>query len=50
MLREFRLDDVTDARLRLVEPYVDNPVFRPENVQGVSYCASKFCGAKNSVC
>jgi pimeloyl-ACP methyl ester carboxylesterase len=43
MLREFRLDDVTDARLRLVESYVDNPVFRPENVRSVSYCASKFC-------
>ena len=44
MLREFRLDSVTDARLRMVEPYVDNPVFRPENVMGVSFCASKFCG------
>ena len=43
MLREFRLEDVTDARLRLVEPYADNPVFRPENVIGVSFCASKFC-------
>lgn len=43
MLRDFRLDDVTDARLRLVEPYADNPVFRPQNVVGVSYCASKFC-------
>ena len=43
MLREFRLEDVTDARLRLMEPYVDNPVFRPENVMGVSFCAAKFC-------
>ena len=43
MLREFKLEDVTDARLRLVEPYCDNPVFRPENVLGVSYSASKFC-------
>lgn len=43
MLREFKLEDVTDARLRLVEPYCDNPVFRPENVLGVSFSASKFC-------
>ena len=43
MLREFKLEDVTDVRLRLVEPYCDNPVFRPENVLGVSYSASKFC-------
>lgn len=43
MLRDFKLEDVTDVRLRLVEPYVDNPVFRPENVLPVSYCASKFC-------
>lgn len=43
MLRDFRLDDVTDGRLRLIEPYVDNPVFKPENVLPVSYCASKFC-------
>ena len=43
MLREFKLDDVTDARLRMVEPYVDNPVFRPENVMPVSACAAKFC-------
>jgi Microtubule-binding stalk of dynein motor len=43
MLREFKLEDVTDSRLKLVEVYVDNPVFRPENVQGVSFCASKFC-------
>ena len=44
MLREFQLDNVTDSRLRMIEPYVDNPVFRPENVLPVSYCASKFCG------
>ena len=44
MLREFQLENVTDARLRMIEPYVDNPVFRPENVLPVSYCASKFCG------
>lgn len=43
MLREFRLENLTDARLKLVEPYVDNPLFRPENVQPSSYCASKFC-------
>jgi hypothetical protein len=43
MLREFRLDDVTDSRLQLVEPYVDNPVFKPENVLPVSACAAKFC-------
>ena len=43
MLREFQLENVTDSRLRLIEPYVDNPVFRPENVQPISYCASKFC-------
>jgi len=43
MLQEFRLEDVSDNRLRLVEPYVDNPVFRPENVLTVSFCASKFC-------
>jgi hypothetical protein len=43
MLRQFRLEDVTDARLRQVEPYVNNPVFRPENVQPVSACAAKFC-------
>ena len=43
MLRDFKLEDVTDVRLKLVEPYVDNPVFRPENVLPVSYCASKFC-------
>ena len=43
MLREFDLDQVTDERLALVEPYVDNPLFRPENVSPVSHCASKFC-------
>ena len=43
MLREFKLEDVTDSRLRLVEPYVDNPVFRPEYVLDVSFAASKFC-------
>jgi pimeloyl-ACP methyl ester carboxylesterase len=43
MLREFQLENVTDARLKLVEPYVDNPVFRPENVLPISFCASKFC-------
>ncbi|CAM9255759.1 unnamed protein product, partial [Ectocarpus fasciculatus] len=43
MLRDFRLGDVTDSRLRMVEPYVDNPVFRPENVLPVSACAAKFC-------
>lgn len=43
MLRDFSLETLTDDRLRLVEPYVDNPVFRPENVMPVSLCASKFC-------
>ena len=43
MLREFKLEDVSDARLKLLEPYVDNPVFRPDNVQSVSHCAAKFC-------
>lgn len=43
MLRDFRLEDVSDSRLRMVEPYVDNPVFRPENVFPVSACAAKFC-------
>ena len=44
MLREFRLSEVSDERLKLIEPYVDNPVFRPENVISVSLCAAKFCG------
>ena len=44
MLRDFRLSEVSMERLQLIEPYVDNPVFRPENVQPVSLCASKFCG------
>lgn len=43
MLNEFRVEDVTDETLRLVEPYTDNPIFRPENVLSVSYCAAKFC-------
>lgn len=43
MLKEFDIADVTDERLKLVEPYVDNPLFRPENVLPVSFCASKFC-------
>lgn len=43
MLKEFQLSDITDERLRMVEVYVDNPLFRPENVQPISYCASKFC-------
>ena len=30
LLRGFRLEDLSDARLQLVEPYVDSPVFRPE--------------------
>ena len=42
-LKDFRIEDVTDARLKAVEPYADNPLFRPENVAPVSYCASKFC-------
>jgi pimeloyl-ACP methyl ester carboxylesterase len=44
MLRDFRLSEVSEERLQLIEPYVDNPVFRPENVMPVSLCASKFCG------
>eukprot|EP01038_Epipyxis_sp_PR26KG_P011234 gene11234-15074_t len=43
MLREFDIKSVTEERLRLIEPYVDNPLFRPENVVSISYCASKFC-------
>uniref|UniRef100_A0A7S3MBB9 SAM domain-containing protein n=1 Tax=Spumella elongata TaxID=89044 RepID=A0A7S3MBB9_9STRA len=43
MLKEFDISDVTDEKLRLVEPYVNNPLFRPENVLPVSFCASKFC-------
>jgi pimeloyl-ACP methyl ester carboxylesterase len=43
MLKEFKIDDVSDEKLRLVEAYVDNPLFRPENVAPVSHCASKFC-------
>lgn len=43
MLKEFNIDNVSDERLRLVEAYVDNPLFRPENVLPVSHCASKFC-------
>ncbi len=43
MLQDFKLEDVTDQRLKLVEPYVDNPLFRPQNVVGVSQCAAKFC-------
>ena len=33
MLQQFCLDDVTDARLLLAETYVDNPMFRPVNVE-----------------
>ena len=44
MLREFRLSEITDDRLKMIEPYVDNPLFKPENVLSVSMCASKFCG------
>lgn len=33
MLQQFRIDDVTDARLALAEAYADNPVFRPKNVE-----------------
>lgn len=43
MLREFDLRQITEARLELIESYVDNPLFRPENVQPISFCASKFC-------
>jgi len=44
MLREFRISDVSDERMQMIGPYVDNPVFQPENVVAVSLCASKFCG------
>ena len=44
MLREFRISDISDERMQMIEPYVDNPVFRPENVIAVSQCAAKFCG------
>jgi hypothetical protein len=43
MLKDFKIDDVTEEKLRLIEAYVDNPLFRPENVAVVSHCASKFC-------
>ena len=43
MLQQFRVEDVTDARLHLAESYADNPVFRPKNVEPVSLCAAKFC-------
>eukprot|EP00981_Chlorochromonas_danica_P008761 scaffold2312_cov165-Ochromonas_danica.AAC.1 len=43
MLKEFDIADVTDKRLQMIELYVDNPLFRPENVLPVSFCASKFC-------
>lgn len=43
MLKEFDVADVTDERLRLIEPYVDNPAFRAEHVMPISFCASKFC-------
>lgn len=43
MLTDFNLAEVTDERLRMMEVYVDNPLFRPENVLPISRCASKFC-------
>lgn len=43
MIKDFKLEDITDQRLKLVEPYVDNPLFRPHNVAAVSQCAAKFC-------
>jgi hypothetical protein len=43
MLKEFKIDSVNDEKLHLIEAYVDNPLFRPENVLPVSHCASKFC-------
>ena len=43
LLRNFEIGQITDARLRLLEPYVDNPVFRPSNVAPASACAAKFC-------
>jgi hypothetical protein len=43
MLKTFDIEDITDHRLGMVEGYVDNPVFRPEHVEPVSLCASKFC-------
>lgn len=43
MLKTFQIEDITNHRLGMVEGYVDNPVFRPEYVEPVSLCASKFC-------
>lgn len=43
MINQFDLKDLTDKRLEMIEPYVSNPVFRPENVQPISLCAAKFC-------
>ena len=43
LLRDFNLKEVSDARLLLVQPYVDNPVFRPENVVDISRSGSNFC-------
>lgn len=42
-LRDFQIGSIDSVRLRLVQPYVDNPIFRPEHVVEVSKCASKFC-------
>jgi len=43
MLRDFDIREINDSRLEMLEPYVDNPLFTPENVQPISLCASKFC-------
>lgn len=43
MFKDFKLEDVSDSRLLLAEAYVDNRIFRPENVLPISFCASKFC-------
>lgn len=32
LLREFKLEAVTDSRLKMIQPYVDNPIFRYENI------------------
>ena len=42
-LHNFRAEDVTDARLRLAEPFADNPLFRPVHVMPINPCAAKFC-------
>ena len=42
MLQQFCLDDITDARLLLAETYVDNPMFRPVNVEVRQECSIPY--------